>query len=76
MTQDLFPEIHTRRCYVSVEEEFKRRCSRTPMILTQGRDQRSSPRSLTMDSLERNEAYKLPVELTMQLEHSRARLAV
>ena len=76
MTQDLFPEIHTRMCYVSVEEEFKRRSSRTPMLHTQGRDQRSSPRSLTMDSSERNEAYKLLVELTMQLEHSQAHLAV
>ena len=34
---DLFPEVHTRRCYVSVEEGFKRRCSRTPMLLFQGR---------------------------------------
>ena len=74
--QDLFSEVHTRRCYVSVEEEFKRRCSRTPMLLTQGRDQRSSPRSFTMDSSERNEAYKLLMELTMQLEHTQARLDI
>ena len=43
--KDLFPEVHTRRCYVSVEEGFKRRCSRTPMLLSQGRDHLSSPRS-------------------------------
>ena len=29
-----------------------------------------------MNFSERNKAYKLPVELTNQLEHSRARLAV
>jgi hypothetical protein len=35
-TQNLFPEVHSQRSYVSVEEEFKRRCSRTPMLLSQG----------------------------------------
>ena len=33
VTLDLFPEVHTQRCYVSVEEGFKRQCSRTPMLL-------------------------------------------
>ena len=46
------------------------------MLLAQGRDQLSSPRSLTMDSSERNGEYKLLVELTNLVEHSRARLAI
>ena len=72
----MFPEVHTLRCYVSVEEGFKRRRSRTPMFLTQGRDQLSSPRSLTMSSSERNEAYKLLEFLTIADEQSQARLAI
>ena len=74
--RDLFPEIHAQRCYVSVEEGFKRRCSRTPMFLSQGRDHLSSPRSLTMDSSAWNRAYKLLVQLTIEIELSQARLAV
>ena len=72
----MFPEVHTLRCYVSVEKGFKRRRSKTPMFLTQGRDQLSSPRSLTMSSSERNEVYKLLVLLTIAAEQSQARLAV
>src|SRR6185436_1093308 len=74
--KDLFPEAHTRSCYVSVEEGFERRCSRTPMLLSQGRDHLSSPRSLTMDSSARNGSYKLLVQLTILIEQSQARLAV
>jgi len=74
--RDLFSEVHTLRCYVSVEEGFKRRRSRTPILLTQWRDQLSSPRSLTMSSSERNEAYKLLELLTIADEQSQARLAV
>ena len=74
--KDLFPEVHTRRCYVSVEEGFKRRCSRTPMLLFLGRDHLSGPRLLTMDSSPRNGAYKLLVQLTILIEQSQARLAV
>ena len=74
-TLDLFPEVHIQRCYVSVEEEFKRRRSRIPMLLTQGRDHLSRPRSLTMSSSERNEANKLLVLLTITAEQSKARLA-
>jgi len=59
-TLDLFLEVHTQRCYVSVEKGFKRRRSRITMLLTQGRDHLSSPRSLTMSSSERNGDYKLP----------------
>ena len=66
--KDLFPEVHTQKNYVSVEEGFKRRCSRTPMFLSQGRDHLSSPRSLTMDSSEMNEAYKLLVLLIIAAE--------
>ena len=73
---DLFPEVHIRRCYVSVEEGFKRRCSRTPMFLSQGRDHLSSPRSLTMDSSAWNGAYKLLVQLTILIEQSQVRLAI
>ena len=76
MTHGLFPEVHTRRCYVSVEEGFKRWHSRTPKLLSQGRDHLSSPRSLTMDSSVRNEAYKLLELLTISVEQSQARLAV
>jgi hypothetical protein len=42
--QNLFPEVHSQRSYVSVEEEFKRRCSRTQMLLSQRWDQRSNQR--------------------------------
>ena len=66
----MFPEVHTLRCYVSVEEGFKRRRSRTPMFLTQGRDQLSSPMSLTMSSSDRNEPYKLLELLTIAAEQS------
>jgi hypothetical protein len=73
---NLFPEVHIRRCYISVEEGFKRQCSRTPMFLSQGRDHLSSPRSLTMDSSAWNGAYKLLVQLTIVVEKSQARLAI
>ena len=74
--RDLFPEVHTRSCYVSVEEWFKRWCSRTPIFLSQGWDHLSSAMSLTMYSSARNEAYKLLVQLTILIEQSQARLAV
>ena len=72
----MFPEVHTLRCYVSVEEGFKRRRSKTPMFLTQGRDQLSSPMSLTMSSSEMNGDYELLMMLTISTEHSQAHLTV
>ena len=73
---DLFPEVHTQRCYVSVEEGFRRWHSRIPKLLPQGRDHLSSPGSLTIDFSKRNKAYKLLELLTIAVEQSQARLAV
>jgi hypothetical protein len=58
--KDLFLGVHSQRSYVSVEEEFKRRCSRTLMPTLKSK--------ITYYEILREDGeYKLLVELTMRL---------
>jgi hypothetical protein len=65
----LFPGVHSQRSYVFVEEEFKRRYSRTLMLLPRGKTSTLKPKVTYYEILREDGEYKLLVELTMWLSN-------